>query len=194
MDIGHRVRELRKEKGLTVRVLSGRTGLAENSISRIERGERMPSAASVEAIARGLGVEPGDLFTAEETVLSSPGKAEAAASEGSEAAAEVVAKARRVRLYAEERFNRAFAAARETADATQAQRYMDQAMEVQKAVTAAAHELTLTYFRAGGEELRGELEVVEKLEDRLREALRSLGGQPVTDEERDQAQRSSETA
>ena len=62
MDIGHRIRELREARELTVRVLSDRTGLAENSIARIERGERMPGAASVEAIARGLGVAPGELF------------------------------------------------------------------------------------------------------------------------------------
>jgi transcriptional regulator with XRE-family HTH domain len=62
MDIGHRVRELRESRGLTIRALSDRTGLAENSIYRIERGERVPSATSVEAIARGLGVAPGELF------------------------------------------------------------------------------------------------------------------------------------
>jgi transcriptional regulator with XRE-family HTH domain len=62
MDIGRQIRLIREEKGLTVRVLSDRTGLAENSISRIERGERIPSATSVEAIARGLGVTPGALF------------------------------------------------------------------------------------------------------------------------------------
>ncbi len=62
MDIGHQVRELRKARELTVRVLSDRTGLAENSIARIERGERMPSAESIEAIARGLDVAPGVLF------------------------------------------------------------------------------------------------------------------------------------
>jgi transcriptional regulator with XRE-family HTH domain len=192
MDIGKQIRSIREGQGITATELAKRAGLARNTVSRIELGTRTPGAPTVEKIARALNVEPGDLFTTEEPVAA--GKAKAAASEDSEAAAEVVAKARRVRLYAEERFNRAFAAAREAADATQAQRYMNQAMEVQKAVTAAAHELTLTYFGAGGEELRGELEEVEKLEDRLREALRSLGGQPVTDEKRDQAQRSSETA
>lgn len=62
MTIGHRIRELRKERRLTVRILSDRSGLAENSVARIERGERVPSAISVEAIARGLGVSPGALF------------------------------------------------------------------------------------------------------------------------------------
>lgn len=65
MDIGYRVRELREERGLTVRVLSDRTDLAENSISRIERGERVPSSITVEKLARGLGVEPGELFDQE---------------------------------------------------------------------------------------------------------------------------------
>ena len=68
MGMGQRIRELREERELTVRALSDRTGLAENSIARIERGERMPGAASVEAIARGLGVSPGELF--EEPALS----------------------------------------------------------------------------------------------------------------------------
>ncbi len=73
MDIGHRIRELREARELTVRVLSDRTGLAENSIARIERGERMPGATSVEAIARGLGVAPGALF--EDPVLLGKGEA-----------------------------------------------------------------------------------------------------------------------
>ncbi len=73
MDIGHRIRELREARELTVRVLSDRTGLAENSIARIERGERMPGATSVEAIARGLGVAPGELF--EEPALAGKGEA-----------------------------------------------------------------------------------------------------------------------
>lgn len=62
MNIGPRIRDLRKERELTARDLSHRIDLTETSIYRIERGERMPSAATVEAIARGLAVPVCELL------------------------------------------------------------------------------------------------------------------------------------
>lgn len=60
---GRRLREIRKERGLTARVLSDRTGFAENSILRIERGERIPSVATLEKLASGLGIPPSAVFS-----------------------------------------------------------------------------------------------------------------------------------
>jgi transcriptional regulator with XRE-family HTH domain len=65
MDIGKRIRELREEQGITVTELAKRSGLARNSLSLIELGNRTPGAATIEKIARGLTVEPGELFVSE---------------------------------------------------------------------------------------------------------------------------------
>jgi transcriptional regulator with XRE-family HTH domain len=60
--IGKRIREVREEKGLTLRELSDRTGLTLNGISRVELGRTTPTADTIWALAHGLGVEPGVLF------------------------------------------------------------------------------------------------------------------------------------
>lgn len=61
--IGQRVRELRKERGLTQAELADRAGLSDKRvISQMELGNHTPSAFSIEKLARALGVEAGDLF------------------------------------------------------------------------------------------------------------------------------------
>src|SRR5919107_746473 len=72
MGTGRRVRELREERELTIRELARRSGLTPNGVSRIELGQRVPSSASVEKLARGLGVEPGELFAEAEAPKASP--------------------------------------------------------------------------------------------------------------------------
>jgi transcriptional regulator with XRE-family HTH domain len=62
MEIGNRVRELRQVRGLTQRELGRRAGLSHGAVSHLELGIRMPAAATVEKIARALGVEPGELY------------------------------------------------------------------------------------------------------------------------------------
>ena len=62
MEIGKRVRELRLERDLTQGELGDRAGVSLQAVSLIETGHRVPSATTVEGIARGLGVEPGVLF------------------------------------------------------------------------------------------------------------------------------------
>lgn len=64
--MGKRVRDLREEQGLTITDLANRAGLTRNAVSRIELGRRTPGSTTVEKLARGLGVEPGDLYTQEE--------------------------------------------------------------------------------------------------------------------------------
>lgn len=55
MNIGTKVRTLRKEKGYTLKEVSGLTGLSISFISEIEREERNPSLSNLEKIAYALG-------------------------------------------------------------------------------------------------------------------------------------------
>jgi putative transcriptional regulator len=62
MDVGQRVREIRKDLGMSAAELARRTGVARNTIVMIEAGRRTPSLGLVEKIARELRTEPADLF------------------------------------------------------------------------------------------------------------------------------------
>lgn len=59
--LGHKVRELRKEKGWTQEKLEEHSGLDRTYISDIERGVRNPSIKSLEKIAKALKVKVSDL-------------------------------------------------------------------------------------------------------------------------------------
>lgn len=54
--LGDRIRELRTEKGLSVRKLARLSGLTPGFISQVESGKSEPSLASLRNIARALGV------------------------------------------------------------------------------------------------------------------------------------------
>jgi transcriptional regulator with XRE-family HTH domain len=60
-ELGSRVRELRKARGLTQEDLSERSGLHYTYIGGIERGERNPSLKSMKRVADALEVELDDL-------------------------------------------------------------------------------------------------------------------------------------
>jgi transcriptional regulator with XRE-family HTH domain len=62
MNIGQRIREVREDLGMQAAVLARRTGVAPNTIYRIEAGDRTPSVALLEKIAHELRTEPADLF------------------------------------------------------------------------------------------------------------------------------------
>lgn len=47
---------LRERSGLTIRGLSRRSGIAPSTISRLERGLHLATPATVNALAKGLGV------------------------------------------------------------------------------------------------------------------------------------------
>jgi transcriptional regulator with XRE-family HTH domain len=47
---------------LTQAKLAERVGLSENYLSALERGQKLPSIETLAALARALGVEPGDLL------------------------------------------------------------------------------------------------------------------------------------
>jgi transcriptional regulator with XRE-family HTH domain len=63
MDIGKRIRDLREERGLTQREVARRAGLTPSGVGFIEHGQtRKPSAETVVAIARALGVPVKELL------------------------------------------------------------------------------------------------------------------------------------
>jgi transcriptional regulator with XRE-family HTH domain len=54
--LGARVRQLRRERGMTLKALGGQAGLSHPFLSQLERGLARPSVGSVERIAGALGV------------------------------------------------------------------------------------------------------------------------------------------
>lgn len=62
MDLGHKVRDLRKERHLTQGELAPKAGIALNTLNRIENGHLMPTAPVIDRLARALEVNPGVLF------------------------------------------------------------------------------------------------------------------------------------
>lgn len=65
--IGSKVRELRKERGLSVRTLAARTGFSPSFISQMETEAVSPSIASLEKVAEELGVTLGQFFSSLES-------------------------------------------------------------------------------------------------------------------------------
>ena len=60
--LGARVRELRLDRGLTLKALGRQAGLSHPFLSQLERGLARPSVASVERIAQALEVPVGALW------------------------------------------------------------------------------------------------------------------------------------
>ena len=61
-ELGRRIRSLREEKGLPLRVVADRAGVSESFLSQVERGAASPSVASLRRIAEALGGSVGSLF------------------------------------------------------------------------------------------------------------------------------------
>ena len=59
---GKRLKALRKERGLTQKEFSIRSGLHINYIGMVERGERNPSLKNIEIFAKTLGVSLSELM------------------------------------------------------------------------------------------------------------------------------------
>jgi DNA-binding NtrC family response regulator len=62
MTIGRNIRELRKERGLTLKQMSRRTKLSVSLLSQIERAESSASVSSLFKVATALDVKITDLF------------------------------------------------------------------------------------------------------------------------------------
>lgn len=69
MSVAQRIRALRRRRHLTLEALATGAGIHKGHLSRIERGEKAPSLATLEAIARILQAEMAELFG--ETVAAS---------------------------------------------------------------------------------------------------------------------------
>ena len=56
-----RIKQLRKEKGMTQEKLAERADLTAEAVTRVERGVRMPTLKTLGKLAHGLGVSPARL-------------------------------------------------------------------------------------------------------------------------------------
>ncbi|RYH12178.1 helix-turn-helix domain-containing protein [Tropicimonas sp. IMCC6043] len=63
LDLGARVRELRKAKGWTLEQAAGRAGLARSTLSKIENGQMSPTYEALKKLAEGLAISVPQLFT-----------------------------------------------------------------------------------------------------------------------------------
>ncbi len=59
---GHHLKELRREKGITQRMLSKKSGISLSHISRMESGKRSASVNVLYYLSIGLSVEPKKLL------------------------------------------------------------------------------------------------------------------------------------
>lgn len=57
MNIGNAIKQIRKEKGLTQKQLSSKSGVSQTSLSLIEKGQTQAGKETLEKIAIGLGVK-----------------------------------------------------------------------------------------------------------------------------------------
>jgi len=56
VSVGQRLRELRKEKGYSIKALAGKSGLAVNTLSLIENEKSSPSVSTLEQLAKTLEI------------------------------------------------------------------------------------------------------------------------------------------
>ena len=86
MDIGHRMKELRIQYGLTQQELADRAELTKGFISQLERNQNSPSIGTLLDIIQCLGTTPAEFFTDEEPeqiILKKPTKKNTAVLNGS---------------------------------------------------------------------------------------------------------------
>lgn len=63
MDIGRKIKNLRKKMGLTLQELSERSGVSPGYISMLERGfKKSPTLEVLKKLAKGLGVSLSELI------------------------------------------------------------------------------------------------------------------------------------
>lgn len=65
-DIGHRIRFMRQQRGMTLDTLSEHSGLTKSFISKIERGMSVPSISTAMRIAASFNMTVGQLLGEEE--------------------------------------------------------------------------------------------------------------------------------
>jgi transcriptional regulator with XRE-family HTH domain len=62
VDVGERLRDLRRLRRATLKTIADRAGVSESFLSQVERGRASASIASLRRIANALGVSVADLF------------------------------------------------------------------------------------------------------------------------------------
>lgn len=63
LDLGVRVRELRKKRGWTLEQAAVQAGLARSTLSKIENGQMSPTYEALKKLAQGLAISVPQLFT-----------------------------------------------------------------------------------------------------------------------------------
>lgn len=63
LNLGTRVRELRKAKGWTLEQAAAQAGLARSTLSKIENGQMSPTYEALKKLAEGLAISVPQLFT-----------------------------------------------------------------------------------------------------------------------------------
>jgi transcriptional regulator with XRE-family HTH domain len=63
LDLGPRVRALRKERGWTLEQAASHAGLARSTLSKIENGQMSPTYDALKKLAEGLAISVPQLFT-----------------------------------------------------------------------------------------------------------------------------------
>lgn len=61
MTIGEKIKQLRSQKGLTVRALAEKAGLCVTTVSHIETGQVQASSITIAKLAKALEVEYNEL-------------------------------------------------------------------------------------------------------------------------------------
>lgn len=69
-DVGARLRDLRKEQGISARALAKLLGISPSAVSQIERGVLRPSVSRIIAITDALGVPLASVFDAKADVIA----------------------------------------------------------------------------------------------------------------------------
>jgi len=59
LDLGARVRDLRKARNWTLEQAAGQAGLARSTLSKIENGQMSPTYEALKKLATGLGARAG---------------------------------------------------------------------------------------------------------------------------------------
>jgi transcriptional regulator with XRE-family HTH domain len=62
VDVGERLRAIRRLRRATLKTVADRAGLSESFLSQVERGRANASVASLKRIAAALGISVADLF------------------------------------------------------------------------------------------------------------------------------------
>ena len=68
MNIGDRLRSIRKNKKISIYQVSKETGISQNHISSVELGKRQPTIDTLARLAKPLGITLAELFNEDNTI------------------------------------------------------------------------------------------------------------------------------